>query len=142
MEIWRICAGSFVFLVDTSAWILHFSKNSPFELRVICPPEMRVVCLPVYQEILQGIRDESAFRSMREILDAANMVEEPLSRSVYFSAAQLFRAARRQGITVRSSVDCLIAVCAIRHNLTVLHHDRDFPLLASVSELKQQAIPG
>jgi predicted nucleic acid-binding protein len=89
MEIWRICAGSFVFLVDTSAWILHFSKNSPFELRVICPPEMRVVCLPVYQEILQGIRDESAFRSMREILDAANMVEEPLSRSVYFSAAQL-----------------------------------------------------
>jgi predicted nucleic acid-binding protein len=38
-------------------------------------------------------------------------------------------------------VDCLIAACAIRHGLTVLHNDRDYPALARVSELQQRQIP-
>ena len=129
-----------MYLVDTSAWILHFSKSSPFDLRDICPPEVRILCLPVYQEILQGIRDEAAYRAIREILDAADFVEDPLSRATYVEAAELNRLARRQGITLRSSVDCLIAACAIRHDLTVLHRDRDYPLLARISNLKQEEI--
>jgi len=52
----------------------------------------------------------------------------------------LYRAARRQGLTVRSSVDCLIAACALRNGLTVLHRDRDYPLLAKVSGLQQRAV--
>jgi hypothetical protein len=50
----------------------------------------------------------------------------------------LYRTARRSGITVRSGVDCLIAVCALRHHLTVAHRDRDFDLLAQVSPLAVQ----
>ncbi|NBB90533.1 MAG: PIN domain-containing protein [Spirochaetes bacterium] len=126
-------------LVDTSVWIRHFSSADPFDLRSFCAVEWRVICLPIYQEILQGIRDETAFRRIREALDAATMIESPLPRDRYFEAGQLFRAARRQGLTVRSSVDCLIAACAIHHNLIVLHSDRDFPALAKVSVLKQEA---
>ncbi|MCE9581620.1 MAG: PIN domain-containing protein [Planctomycetes bacterium] len=48
--------------------------------------------------------------------------------------------ARRQGVTVRSSVDCLIAACALRHQLTVLHRDRDFHRLAKVSPLRQRKL--
>jgi len=129
-----------VYLVDTSAWIRHFRKDDDFDLRSLCPPDDRVLCLPVYQEILQGIRDEGSSRHIRTILDAAQFVEDPISRAVYREAAELYRMARRQGLTVRSSVDCLIAACAIRHNITVLHHDRDFPNLASVSTLKEEAI--
>ncbi len=125
------------YLVDTSAWILHFSSKSAFDLRKICAPGERVLCLPVYQEILQGIRDEAHYRRIREILDAADFVEDPLTREVFTEAAALFRAARRQGITARSSVDCLIAACAIRHDLPVLHLDRDYPALARVSPLRQ-----
>ncbi|HEV2852577.1 MAG TPA: PIN domain-containing protein [Thermoanaerobaculia bacterium] len=55
-------------------------------------------------------------------------------------AAQLYRAARRSGITVRSGVDCVIAACAIRHGIPVLHYDRDFTLLAQVSSLKERRI--
>jgi len=42
---------------------------------------------------------------------------------------------------VRSSVDCLIAACAIHHNLPVLHTARDFSALTKVSVLQQEAVP-
>ena len=135
-----ICVTTPLYLVDTSAWILHFSKNSGFDLRSICDPEHRVLCLPVYQEILQGIRDEGAFQTMRTTLQSAFFVETPLSVTVVDEAVGLYRSARRQGLTIRSSVDCLIAACAIRHQLVVLHHDRDYPALAKVSSLLQQSI--
>ena len=43
--------------------------------------------------------------------------------------------ARRAGLTVRSSTDCLIAACALRNSLTVAHHDRDFDALTKISPL-------
>ncbi len=56
------------------------------------------------------------------------------------SAVGLYRRARAMGLTVRSSVDCLIAACALRHGLTVLHHDRDFGHLAKVSPLRVKQV--
>jgi len=129
-----------LYLVDTSAWILHFSRNSGFDLRSVCSPDQRVLCLPVYQEILQGIRDESAFHVMRSTLQSAVFVESPLSTEIYDEAIALYRNARKHGLTVRSSVDCLIAACAIRHQLIVLHHDRDYAALSKVSALLQQSV--
>ena len=127
-------------LVDTSVWIRHFSTNDSLDLRALSSIDQRFICLPVYQEILQGVRDEATFRRMRDALDSANIVDDPLPRDRYLEAAQLFRAARRQGLTVRSSVDCLIAACAIHHDLVVLHSDRDFAALARVSMLKEQGV--
>ena len=66
---------------------------------------------------------------------ALPVVESPLQRSVFEEAVALYRSARRAGLTIRSGVDCLIAACAIRNGLTVLHHDRDFGLLERVSPL-------
>jgi predicted nucleic acid-binding protein len=94
-----------------------------------------VTCLPVVQEVLQGFRDEGAFRTAREAMLSLPIVESPLSAPVFEEAVHLYRAARRAGITVRSAVDCLIAACAIRHGLVVLHHDRDFDAIARVSPL-------
>ena len=129
-----------MYLVDTSVWILHFSRGSSFDLAAECPPEERILCLPVYQEILQGVREERVFRELREILVAGRFVESPLSLDVYDVAVGLYRLARRQGLTLRSSVDCLIAACALRHDLAVLHHDRDFKVLAKVSALRERSV--
>ncbi|MFW5783850.1 MAG: PIN domain-containing protein [Spirochaetota bacterium] len=129
-----------MYLVDTSAWILHFTSGDPFDLRSICEPDDRVLCLPVYQELLQGVREEERFRKLRDALRAARFVEAPLRMNLYDEAVDLYRLARRSGITVRSSVDCLIAACAIRHNLTVLHSDRDYPALAGVSRLEHRQV--
>ncbi len=136
------CGRIMMYLVDTSAWIKHFAASDPFDLRVLCHPDDRVLCLPVYQEILQGIREERVFRQVRSILHAAVFVESPLEMEVFSEAAELYRAARRQGLTIRSSIDCINAVCALRHDLTVLHHDRDFPAISRVSALKEKNVLG
>lgn len=140
MAIFQLCVETSVYLVDTSAWILHFSTDSSFDLRTICPPEERAICLPVYQEILQGIRDEKVYRHLREILLAGDIVENPLTIGLFDEAVGLYRLARKNGLTIRSSVDCLIAACAIRHDLTILHNDRGFAALSAISTLKQMNI--
>jgi predicted nucleic acid-binding protein len=87
---------------------------------------------------LSGERTYS--RTVEPSMHAMPIVESPLRQSVFDEAIDLYRAARRAGISVRSGVDCLIAACAIRHGLTLLHHHRDFPLLARVSSLEVRSI--
>jgi predicted nucleic acid-binding protein len=106
----------------------------------LLPFDEVVTCLPVIQEVLQGFASESAFRVARDSMSALPIVESPLRLSVIEEAANLFRLARRAGLTIRSSVDCLIAACAIRHDLEVLHRDRDFEALARVSPLRLRRI--
>jgi len=124
-----------VVLVDTSVWIEFFRRPSRIDLPAIVDLDEVVTCLPVLQEVLQGFRDQAAFALARESMLALPMVEAPLGQDVFEEAVGLYRRARASGLTVRSSVDCLIAACALRHGLTVLHHDRDYALLARVSPL-------
>ena len=124
-------------LLDTSVWIQVFRQRNPLDLESVVPFEEVVVCLPVIQEILQGFRDEQAFRVARDSLLAMPCVESPLDQDVFLEATDLYRRARRAGFTVRSSVDCLIAACAIRNDLIVLHQDRDYSALARISPLRQ-----
>lgn len=127
-------------LVDTSAWIELFRRRPRFDFASQVDLDQAVLCLPVLQEVLQGIDDERAFRHARESLLALPVVEAPLSLDLVEEAVALFRAARRSGLTVRSGVDCLIAACALRHDLTVLHCDRDFDALARVSPLRVRSL--
>ena len=92
------------------------------------------------QEVLQGFRDEQAFQAAREAMYALPMVASPMSQQIFDSGIDLYRRARRAGYTVRSSVDCLIAACAIAHSMPVLHKDRDFDLLAKISTLEARRI--
>ncbi len=127
-------------LVDTSVWIEVFRRNGRMNLEAAVDFEEIVTCLPVIQEVLQGFRDQRAFQSAREAMMALPIVESPLRASVFDEAVDLYRSARRAGLTVRSGVDCLIAACALRHDLLVLHHDRDFALLGRVSPLTSRRV--
>jgi predicted nucleic acid-binding protein len=127
-------------LVDTSVWIQVFWRHHPLDLEAHVSLDEVVTCLPVVQEVLQGFRDEAPFRRAREAMLAMQIVEAPLGVELVLEAAQLYRAARRVGATVRSSVDCVIAACAIRHDLEVQHADRDYPALARVSPLRQREL--
>lgn len=129
-----------MFLVDTSVWIEVFKARNPLRLEALCDFDSVVTCLPIVQEVLQGFREEGTFRWAREALRALPTVEAPLKREVFEEAADLYRDTRRVGLTVRSSVDCLIATCALRHGLTVLHRDRDYALLTRVCALREQDV--
>lgn len=125
-------------LVDTSAWIEVFRRPARIEIGRLGDLDEIVTCLPVIQEVLQGFTDEAAFRTARDAMWSFPVVESPLGADVFEEAVALYRAARRAGLTVRSGVDCLIAACALRHALTVVHVDRDFDLIARVSPLQQR----
>jgi predicted nucleic acid-binding protein len=129
-----------VTLVDTSAWIEVFRKVRPLDLTAYVPFDDVVTCLPVIQEVLQGFRDERAYRGAHDAMFALPLVESPLRADLFEEAVALYRTARRQGVTVRSGVDCLIAACAIRHDLDVLHRDRDYTQLARVSSLRARTL--
>jgi len=122
-------------LVDTSAWIEVLKGRAGDRFRQAIAGDEVVTCLPIMQEVLQGIDDERAFHVASAAFADIPMLENPLTRDVFAEAVQLYRAARRAGVTVRSSVDCLIAACALRHNAAVLHVDRDFEHLARITEL-------
>jgi predicted nucleic acid-binding protein len=127
-----------VILVDTSIWIEVLRARQPLDLEDVLDFDDVVTCLPVIQEVLQGFRDERAYRQAREAMLSLPIVESPLEEEVFTNAVDLYRMARRAGVTVRSSVDCLIAACAIRHDVEVLHRDRDYAAIAGVSALRQR----
>ena len=126
-------------LVDTSVWIEIFKKPPGLHFTALVDIDEVAVCLPVIQEVVQGFRDERAFDVAREAMLFFPVVESPLEESVFMEGASLYRSARRRGF-MRSSVDCLIATCAIRNDLEVLHRDRDFTTLAEVSPLKLRSL--
>ena len=128
------------YLVDTSAWLQAFARPSRLDIKAIASTPQIVVCPVIIQELLQGTPDEFTMRRMQTHLLALAIVESPTPVERYLEAAALYRIARSKGLTIRSSVDCLIAACAIRHDLEVLHHDRDFAALARVSTLRERRV--
>ena len=125
-----------MYLVDTSVWIEVFHRPPRIDLESVIEFEEVVTCLPIMQEVLQGFRDDHAFRVAQDALRALPIVEAPLGSAAFDDAVDLYRLARHSGVTVRSNVDCLIAVCALRNDLTVLHHDRDFERIARIAPLQ------
>jgi len=128
-------------LVDTSIWIAVFRSKNPYRIEDAFEFDEIITCLPVIQEILQGFREERAYRTARDAMLALPIVESPMEESLFLEAAELFRSACRRGLTIRSSVDCLVAACALRHNVPVLHRDRDYKFLCEISPLKAKTIP-
>jgi predicted nucleic acid-binding protein len=129
-----------VWLVDTSVWVEVFARPPRLRLEDELPLDEVVTALPIVQEVLQGLRDERAFRVARDSMLAFQIVEPQMRADLFIEAAQLYRTARRAGFTVRSSVDCLIAACAVRNHVGVLHSDRDFDALARIAPLESRNI--
>ena len=126
-------------VVDTSVWIEFFQgTGSSFDqhlaelIRVDAPIALTEV---IYCEVLQGIRDDAVYARVREILQAFPVLLLDGLRSADRAVA-LYRACRRRGLTIRSTVDCLIAAVCLDAGAELFHHDRDFDVLAKVADLK------
>ncbi len=127
-------------LIDSSVWIAAMSRRPPFRIEDLVDVNEIVTCLPIIQEVLQGFDDDYTFEEARDSLYELPAIEDPLTGEVFDEAISIFRTARKSGITVRSSVDCLIAACAIRNGVPVLHRDRDFDLLARIGPLQSRRV--
>jgi predicted nucleic acid-binding protein len=133
-------------LVDTSVWIDHFKRLGTIEsdFLAVCIGEKRSIVLPglVLTEILLGIRDPAEAGEVSDALRPFKLAPE-LTRADYEDAAAIYRACRARGITVRSTVDCLIAQLCLRYDYELLTHDRDFEAIGRFFPLRRvKPIPG
>lgn len=127
-------------MVDTSVWVDGFNpkvKTPEKEVLVLLIQNDNPIylCPVIYQEVLQGIREDKVFGQIKEILQQYRMIDVDLMH-VTNHAIDLFRHLRKTGITVRKSIDCLIASYAILADMYLLHNDSDFTQIASESKLK------
>jgi predicted nucleic acid-binding protein len=127
-------------IVDSSVWIDGFNpkiktpeKDLLKQLIIIDYPIY--LCPVIYQEVLQGIREEKTFSQVKLILQQYAIIDVELMDVTNF-AVDLYRHLRKKGITIRKSVDCLIASYAILSGMRILHNDRDFSKIAEESNLK------
>ncbi len=86
------------------------------------------ICGPVLAEVLQGLRHEDQYRKVSRILQTFDYLET--TREVYQHAADIYRELRAKGVTIRSTMDCIIAATAHTHDVHLVHHDRDFDKIA------------
>ena len=125
-------------VVDTTVWIDFLEgRGSAFDRHLA---ELVEIDAPlalvdiIYCEILQGIRDEEIYQRTRVSL-RAHPILRPRGLETFETAANLYRTARRHGLTIRRSVDCLIAATCLETGAEIYHNDRDFDALARVSAL-------
>ncbi len=126
-------------LVDTSAWVEYLRATGSHVYRhvrrLLNEDETVYTTDVVVMEILAGARDEEHHHQLRRLLARCEHVPvEGLTD--YESAAALYRVCRRGGETVRALTDCLIAAVALRADVTVLHADPDFEILARHAGLR------
>ena len=126
-----------MYLVDTSVWVDYIrGRDGPhvgFLRDLLSNPLAVSITHLIYMEILQGARNPASYERLQNYFGGQRFVgfDQPLAS--HAAAARIYLDCRRHGVTVRSSLDCLIAQCAMESNLTLLHHDRDFTRIAAVT---------
>lgn len=125
-------------VVDTSVWIDFFNGRDEAhvdQLATMIDADTGIALTDVIlTEVLQGIRDETQVGLVDERLCAFDVLRlETLDD--FRRAALLYRTARRRGVTIRRTIDCLIASVCVREQLPIMHNDADFDRLAEHTEL-------
>jgi predicted nucleic acid-binding protein len=130
-------------LVDSSVWIDYFggaASPATDRLDALLGVEPLLTGDLILAEVLQGFAAEREFMQAKALLESFEVV--PLGgRDVCLEAAQNFRTLRRKGITIRKTIDTIIATCCIRNGYVLLHDDRDFDAFVEHSGLRV-AVPG
>ncbi len=115
-------------LVDSSVWIDYFNGRVTWETdyldQAVATTRLYIGDL-ILTELLQGFRQQSDFEEARAALERFSILSL-VGKDNAILAAQNYRTLRRQGITIRNTIDCLIATWCIANEFTLLHADRDF----------------
>lgn len=127
-------------LVDTSVMIDYLRGNEDDTIltlqRIIDNNIPFGINSFIYQEVLQGVATGKDFTRVRKYLDTQRFYGLKDKRESYASAAKIYFGCRKKGMTINSTIDCLIARTAIENNLYLLHNDADFDNIAKVADLK------
>jgi predicted nucleic acid-binding protein len=90
----------------------------------------------VFLEVLQGAGSVREYNLLKTYLSTQRFFNPRDEVESYALAADLYRRCRRKGLTISSTIDCLVAVTAMEHDLHLLHNDNDYRLIQTVAPLK------
>ncbi len=115
-------------LVDSSVWIDYFNGietlatkklDGLLGIQPICTGDL------ILAEVLQGFRQDSDYQAAKTLL-CALPVYPMLGVALSLKSVENFRVLRKQGITIRKTIDTMIATFCIENNFSLLHSDKDF----------------
>lgn len=123
-----------VILVDTSVWIEYFratGSSAAIEVRRLLAEQVDQIatCEPIAMEILSGAVDDAAHAKLERLVNGLPSLAVEVALD-FRTAAQIYRAARRAGQTIRSINYCRIAAVALRHDAHLVHRDAGFDVIA------------
>ena len=125
-----------MFLVDTSVWVDYLRGTSTQSVekfqRILDEARPFGLTSLIYQEVLQGTDSDVSFARLETYLRSQRFYHPQDPLATHAEAARIYFRCRRKGITVRSTIDCLVAQIAIENDLLLLHSDRDFDDIATV----------
>ena len=125
-------------LVDSSVWIEYFNGTITPQTEILdrlLGHEPLAIGDLILTEVLQGFMDESDFNEARKMLTSL-MVVELGGQEIAIQAAKNFRSLRNLGVTVRKTIDTVIATRCIGSRYDLLHSDRDFDPFAKYLGLR------
>lgn len=115
-------------VVDSSVWIDYFTgKQTPATDKLNSVLGVKRVAIGdlMLAEVLQGFRIDREFRQARRLLLSITVLNI-LNIDIALKSATNYRELRKKGVTVRQTVDTIIATYCVEHKLPLLHSDRDF----------------
>ena len=115
-------------LVDSSVWVDYFNGvetlatkklDSLLSLQPICTGDL------ILAEVLQGFRQDQDYQAAKTLL-CSLPIYPMLGVDLSLKSAENYRALRKEGITIRKTIDTMIATFCIQNDISLLHSDKDF----------------
>ncbi len=126
-------------LVDTSAWIDFFVDSPARHVELLSKyienGENIATCGIVITEVLQGIKKDTEYAKTRALF--SSIIYLPMQHSTFIKSADIYRGLRKNGITIRKSLDCMIASLVIENDIYLLDNDHDFYYIEQYIGLKR-----
>ncbi len=125
-------------VVDTSVWIDYVNGVVSPQTNILdkeLENDRIITGDLIIAEFLQGFKSDKHYAAAKELMDALQYYDL-VGKGIAVKAAENFRKLRRKGVTVRKTIDVLIATFCVEHGFELLHNDKDFDAMESILGLR------
>lgn len=125
-------------LVDSSVWIDYINKQVTQQTHILdglLGSEEIIIGDLILTEVLQGIKEDASVARIKKLFSYIEC-KQLGGYEIALQSANNYRKLRKKGVTVRKTIDCIIATFCIENKITLLHNDRDFNAFSDYLSLK------
>ncbi|MCB1876053.1 MAG: PIN domain nuclease [Chromatiales bacterium] len=129
-------------LVDSSVWIDYFNGTvTPESTQLDAMLGVQAICIGdlILAEVLRGFRYDKDYKTAKVLLESLTLYDLA-GRDIAIKSAEYYRLLRAKGVTIRKTIDTIIATFCIENNLSLLHSDKDFHAFHQYLNLKNALI--